>query len=84
MQKPSLHTGKPACPAPPYDGAGTPVVPGNADGNVDLFYVAAFFGCVTGPGGGVPQDCDTFDFDGDDDVDFVDSGQLLLVFTGSL
>jgi hypothetical protein len=56
---------------------------GDGDGDVDLFDVEAYFDCVTGPGGGVPPNCDTFDFDDDGDIDFVDSGQLLLVFTGS-
>lgn len=57
-------------------------VSGDADGDVDLFDVAAYFDCVTGPGGGVPPDCVTFDFDADDDVDFFDHGAFQLAYTG--
>lgn len=61
-------------------------MPGDADndGDVDLFDAAAYFDCVTGPGGGVPIDCATFDFDDDQDVDFEDYSGLQAAFTGSL
>ncbi len=56
---------------------------GDGDGDVDLFDFSAFLDCVTGPGGGMFGNCGSFDFDGDQDVDFKDHGALQLAFAGS-
>lgn len=58
------------------------LVPGDGDGDVDLFDFAAFLDCVTGPGdAGFPQECATFDFDEDGDLDRADGGALQIAFT---
>lgn len=55
----------------------------NGDGNVALFDFACFVDCVTGPGGGpVPPECQTFDYDNDDDVDLLDFAAFQNAFTG--
>ena len=54
----------------------------DADGDVDLFDVAEFIGCVTGPGGGLETGCAIFDMDWDEDIDWNDFGLLQLVYTG--
>lgn len=66
-----------SCPDPP---------PGNLDFDcdVDMFEYAAFLECVSGVGGGVSPGCQTFDFDGDGDVDLADFGAFQSAFTGSL
>lgn len=73
----------------PADPCNTPIMAGpngdaDSDGDVDVVDFATFLGCAGGPS--VPSDtacrC-TFDFDGDDDVDWVDFGRLQVSFTGS-
>ncbi|MCH7700453.1 MAG: hypothetical protein IID37_02080, partial [Planctomycetes bacterium] len=55
----------------------------DSDGDVDLFDYEAFVACVGGPSTAANQFCRcAFDFDGDGDVDFLDFGQLQLVFVG--
>lgn len=51
-----------------------PRAPGdiNGDGSIDLGDAATFYGCMTGPGGSVMQDCQTSDFNGDGDADLAD------------
>ena len=54
----------------------------DGDGDVDLFDFAGFVDCVTGPSAeGVPPGCETFDFDGDNDIDFADLGTFQLAYT---
>lgn len=56
----------------------------NGDGDLDLFDFAGFLACVTGPGaGGLPPECEVFDFDEDDHVDLVDFRVLQFEFTGN-
>ena len=50
------------------------------NGDVDLGDFAGFQGCLTDPGGGVPKDCATLDFDADDDVDLLDYGSFQHAF----
>jgi len=61
------------------------------DGDIDLADHAGFADCLCGPGGSpdpdapglTPADCRrAFDFDGDEDVDLGDFGDLLRAFTG--
>ncbi len=55
------------------------------DGDIDLFDLSAFLGCVTGPDSDQPLgDCCRFDFDRDDDVDLSDYGRFGLLFTGQI
>ncbi len=55
---------------------------GDGDGDVDLLDFDAFLDCETGPGGGaVPAQCQAFDFDGDNAVDFRDFAEFQLSFT---
>ena len=55
------------------------------DEDVDLFDLEAYYGCVTGPGGGpLDEGCAIFDFDYDEDVDFADFGGYQAAFTGGL
>ena len=54
----------------------------DCNGDVDLIDYACFLDCVTGPGGVVSAECETFDLDDDVDVDFVDFGLLQVLFTG--
>ena len=54
----------------------------DSDGDRDISDVACFFDCVTGPAGSAVGSCAVFDFDEDDDVDFVDWSLLQLAFTG--
>lgn len=51
--------------------APTGAAPGDCDGDGDVGLVdyACFRDCLTGPGGGLPNGCDRFDFDVDADVD---------------
>ncbi len=62
-----------------------PLANGDADGDgdVDVFDFAAYLGCITGPAGGVPEGCEAFDLDFDDDVDLADVGALQVLFTGA-
>jgi hypothetical protein len=48
----------------------------DADGDIDLFDVAPYFDCVSGPGGEASEACEVFDFDGDGDIDLADLGVL--------
>jgi hypothetical protein len=63
---------------------------GNADydldGDVDLFDFYWFQGCFSEEGVAYPSGlgCETFDFDGDEDVDLLDYGEVYDVFTGPL
>ena len=53
------------------------------DGNcTTLENFADFQSCFTDEGGGIPIGCESFNFDGDNDVDLVDLRRLLLTFTG--
>ena len=55
----------------------------DCDQDVDLNDFEAYLACVTGPEGeGLPSECEPFDFNGDNDVDFADLGGLQTVFTG--
>ncbi len=56
----------------------------DADNNnvVDLLDADALNDCTTGPDGGVPNGCSTFDADGDDDIDFADYAALQRLFDG--
>ena len=55
----------------------------DGDGDVDLFDVDAYLLCVTGIDGGPTEpECNTFDLDGDNDVDFHDFARLQAAFTG--
>ena len=54
----------------------------DTDSDVDLDDFADFPACLTGPGGGVLPDCDTFDFDADSDVDLQDFAGFQDNFTG--
>jgi len=58
------------------------VVPGdiNEDGAVDLGDYTDFDGCLTGPGGGIPPDCEGADLDGDLDVDVDDFAEFAIRF----
>ncbi|HNQ21524.1 MAG TPA: hypothetical protein PKK06_00350 [Phycisphaerae bacterium] len=42
------------------------------DRDVDRDDFGVFFGCFTGPGGGLPTGCGEADLDGDTDVDLAD------------
>ena len=48
----------------------------------DLSDFAYFQACASGDGGGVPFGCETFNLDGDDDVDLEDHSYFLRTFTG--
>lgn len=64
---------------------GTIVTPGDADGDgdVDLADFEAYLDCVTGRDNGpIGATCGVFDFDTDDDVDFVDFSEFQLRYTG--
>jgi len=50
------------------------------DADVDLADHASFLGCMTGPSGGLLNDCEVFDWDEDLDVDLLDFGALQVVF----
>jgi len=54
------------------------------DGDVDLTDFSEFAPCTTGPGGGVPDGCDTWDFDSDGDIDNHDFAILQVAVTGSI
>ncbi len=56
--------------------------PGKVDGTVNLNNFATFRACVTAPNGAIAADCECFDYDGDNDVDFADFAALQLIFTG--
>ena len=60
-------------------------IPGDVDGDgdVDLDDLAAFGACLTGPGGGVPVDCDEADLDQDLDVDLADFAAFQEAFGAS-
>jgi ligand-binding sensor domain-containing protein len=54
----------------------------DADGDTDLFDVATFLDCVTGPTPtSVSHACSAFDLDLDNDIDFTDLGQLQILFS---
>jgi len=56
----------------------------DCDGNVDLNDFGSWESCISGPGGGpLAIGCESFDFDGDDDVDSLDFGAFQIVFDGS-
>ena len=59
--------------------------PGNfgCDDVVDLEDYRAFSGCLTGPAGGLPRDCEPADTDLDNDVDLRDFAAFQSAFTGS-
>jgi len=59
-------------------------VPGDYDGDVDLYDFAGFDLCLAGPGGGLGAGCGCLDFDSDNDVDLGDFADFEVVFTGSL
>ncbi len=63
-----------------------PIVPGDCDedGDVDLADYACFFECESGVGGGVDPNCETYDFDVDDDVDLTDWGRFQVLFGSGL
>jgi hypothetical protein len=74
-----------SAPGRPIDSTGCPLaLPGdwNRDGNVALDDYANFFECMTGPGGGVPDNCRWADIDEDDDVDLIDYDWFRAAFTG--
>lgn len=52
----------------------------DGDGDVDLQDVAAYLQCADGPAGPAAIDCQAFDWNGDQDVDFADFGQLQRAF----
>ena len=54
----------------------------NSTGGVNLLDYDAFEACLLGPGGGLGEDCDCFDQDGDDDADLLDFAALQESFTG--
>jgi VCBS repeat protein len=54
----------------------------NGDAAVDVDDMADFVDCVTGPTGSVAPSCTSFDFDGNQTVDFVDFGLFQLAYTG--
>ena len=61
-------------------------VPGrcDCDGDVDRTDFADFEGCLTGPGGGLPEpDCGCFDLNDSGDVDLEDFAAFQQAFTGS-
>ena len=53
------------------------------DGDVDIDDHADFEGCLAGPAGGVPPDCECFDLDGDGRVDLDDFRTFQMTFTGN-
>ncbi len=53
----------------------------DCDLDVDVFDFEAFIDCETGPDGGVMVDCEMFDDDGDDDIDWTDAQAFWLVVT---
>ncbi|NOT00073.1 MAG: hypothetical protein HOP29_05555 [Phycisphaerales bacterium] len=62
-----------------------PIVAGDCDedGGVSKFDFANFADCATGPDGGpLSLECLCVDFDGDDDVDVVDFGDMQQVIQG--
>ncbi len=63
-----------------------PMIPGDCDqdGDVDLADYACFSNCVSGPGGPVGVDCNTFDLDSDADIDLLDWQRFQSIFTGQL
>ncbi len=58
--------------------------PGDCDtnGSIDLNDHAAVVDCMTGPGGGVPANCDCADLDEDNDVDLEDWSDFQLLIPG--
>ena len=55
----------------------------DCDQIVDLFDFSAWSSCMTGPSTAdtvVPQGCEAFDFDGDDDIDLLDFAELQAVW----
>ena len=56
---------------------------GDSYGGVDMLDYAMFLDCFTGPDGGpVTEECRTFDFDNNNDVDLIDWGDFQAEFTG--
>ncbi len=59
-------------------------IPGNCDGDddVDLGDYVDFEACLHGPGGGLGDGCECFDFDTDGDVDLEDFATFQVNFAG--
>ena len=55
----------------------------DTDGDVDLNDYAAFFGCLSGPSGGIGPNCGVFNTDADDDIDLIDYQAFQLAFGGA-
>ncbi len=54
----------------------------DGDGDTDLYDNVSYFDCVTGPGAGpFDVDCEVFDFDTDQDIDFADWSTLQRVYS---
>jgi hypothetical protein len=56
---------------------------GDGDADVDLADWSLMHGCLRGPDGGIPPDCDAFDLDWDGDVDVGDYALFQQLFQGS-